>query len=164
MTVTPAPQATAEPPAFQEPWAPWRLRVLALLLDSALGTPFIVIAVILATVARDPESGMVTDLACQLLAIANSIASLAFAFWNHIIRQGRRGASLGKQAFGLLVLSLGDARPIGPGLTFIRYVAHFLDSLPLGLGYLWPLWDKKKQTFADKLMFTGVLRLPGVRF
>ena len=34
---------------------------------------------------------------------------------------------------------------------------HVLDSLPCYLGYLWPLWDAKRQTFADKIMSTVVV-------
>jgi hypothetical protein len=26
--------------------------------------------------------------------------------------------------------------------------------MTLGVGFLWPLWDRKRQTFADKLMST----------
>jgi hypothetical protein len=36
-------------------------------------------------------------------------------------------------------------------------LAHILDSLPCYLGYLWPLWDAKRQTFADKVMGTVVI-------
>ena len=28
------------------------------------------------------------------------------------------------------------------------------------VGYLWPLWDDKRQTFADKIMRTIVIDLP----
>lgn len=160
--------AVAETPVVQpapdEPWAPWHLRVAASLVDAALGLPFIVISVILTVIAQDPESTEVVRLLCGLLSLVNAIASIVFAVWNQIFRQGRRGATLGKQCFGLLVISMGNARPIGPIMTFVRYWAHLLDALPLCLGYLWPIWDEKKQTFADKVAHTAVLRLPGVRF
>ena len=52
-----------------------------------------------------------------------------------------------------------DAAPIGPGRSFLRQVAHILDALPCYLGYLWPLWDSKRQTFADKIMTTVVVRV-----
>ncbi len=36
-------------------------------------------------------------------------------------------------------------------------LAHFLDSLACYVGWLWPLWDPKRQTFADKIMSTVVV-------
>jgi hypothetical protein len=33
-------------------------------------------------------------------------------------------------------------------------VAHLLDSIVCNLGYLFPLWDAKRQTIADKVMST----------
>ena len=32
-----------------------------------------------------------------------------------------------------------------------------LDGLAY-VGYLWPLWDDERQTFADKILRTGVVR------
>ena len=42
--------------------------------------------------------------------------------------------------------------------AFVRKLAHILDALPCYVGYLWPLFDAKKQTFADKVMNTVVVR------
>ena len=38
-----------------------------------------------------------------------------------------------------------------------RQHAYF-DSIPGYLGYLWPIWDSRKQTFADKIMSTFVVQ------
>jgi uncharacterized RDD family membrane protein YckC len=51
-------------------------------------------------------------------------------------------------------------QPVGFGFAFVRQLAHVLDSLPLYLGYLWPLWDDKRQTFADKVCSTVVVPAP----
>lgn len=123
-----------------------------------------VVQLILQDVGLDPAASLGTLLFCALLSITVGIGSVAFSTWNNIIRLGRRGASIGKSACGILVLSLDDARPIGVGGAFARHIAHLLDVVTLGIGYLWPLWDKRKQTFADKICHTGVLRLPGVNF
>jgi uncharacterized RDD family membrane protein YckC len=40
----------------------------------------------------------------------------------------------------------------------LREVAHLIDFLSLGLGFFWPLWDSKGQTFADKLAGTRIRR------
>lgn len=50
-----------------------------------------------------------------------------------------------------------DGRPIGLGRSFIRYIAHVVDSIILFIGWLFPLWDSKRQTLADKIMKTYVI-------
>lgn len=151
-------------PQFQEPWAEWHLRVGATVVDGLLQAPFLVASYILLAVAQDPVTSYSVQLACALTSLAVSIASMVFSLWNGVFRQGRRGASLGKECFGILVISMHDARPIGAGNTLLRSWAHVLDVLSFGIGFLWPIVDKKRQTFADKVMSTAVLRLPGVRF
>ena len=47
-------------------------------------------------------------------------------------------------------------QPVGPGTAFVRALCHVLDSI-LYIGYLWPLWDDLRQTFADKIMGTLVM-------
>ncbi len=47
-------------------------------------------------------------------------------------------------------------QPIGPLNAFLRDLVHILDGIAY-IGYLWPLWDEKRQTFADKLMKTVVI-------
>jgi uncharacterized RDD family membrane protein YckC len=32
-----------------------------------------------------------------------------------------------------------------------------VDAIPFFIGFLWPLWDRRRQTFADKLLGTVVL-------
>ena len=51
---------------------------------------------------------------------------------------------------------LKDGQPIGAGMAFARDLAHIVDGF-FYLGYLWPLWDAKRQTFADKICSTVVL-------
>lgn len=83
--------------------------------------------------------------------------------------QGRTGQSLGKRVLGI---RLADARgaggadgpagpvggPVGRGRTVGRELAHVLDW-PGPLGFMWPLWDPLRQTFADKVTGTVVVRV-----
>ena len=39
----------------------------------------------------------------------------------------------------------------------IRYVGYLASLLPLGLGFFWILWDKRKQGFHDKLAHSVVI-------
>jgi hypothetical protein len=60
---------------------------------------------------------------------------------------------------GTKLVSATTGQSIGGGMGFGRAVVHILDGLPCYLGYLWPLWDSKRQTFADKIIGTYVLKV-----
>jgi uncharacterized RDD family membrane protein YckC len=167
------------PPAteadLEEPYARWWQRVLATLIDLVLQLPFLVVMVIgwvmlfhqngpyqlhnghlLITPSRFDDTAVTGLVISNVAGLANS----AFAIWNQVVRQGRRGASIGKACLHLMVVSESDGLPIGAVMTFVRSWAHLLDQVTLGIGYLWPLWDHKRQTFADMAMKTAVLHLP----
>jgi uncharacterized RDD family membrane protein YckC len=137
------------------PYAEWIKRVGAYLVDIVVLLPGYLVAflgVAIGSVDNSAASGIGV-----LLAVAGYLGIFAIAIWNLIVRQGRTGWSLGKQVVGIRLIGERTGEPIGPGLTFVRALAHVLDSLPCYLGYLWPLWDAKKQTFADKIMGTVVI-------
>ena len=54
-------------------------------------------------------------------------------------------------------VTLISGPPIGPGMSVVRWIAHFVDSLICYIGWLFPLWDAKRQTFADKILNTIVI-------
>jgi uncharacterized RDD family membrane protein YckC len=43
-------------------------------------------------------------------------------------------------------------------MAFARDIAHIIDTIICFVGYLFPLWDAKKQTLADKIVKTLVIR------
>ena len=47
-----------------------------------------------------------------------------------------------------------DAAADRCGKPFIRQLAHAIDGAICYIGFLFPLWDAKRQTIADKLMKT----------
>jgi uncharacterized RDD family membrane protein YckC len=183
-----APYEGAYPPPVperivpEEPYGHWGLRVAAALIDAVLQIPFAVVQVIGMVVALDgggltwvehPGFGTVNDTISVNepfittntwigLAVANvaNLAWLVFFVWNTRVRQGRRGASIGKSCMNLVLVSEHDGRPIGTFRVWLRSWVHLLDLVTLGIGYLWPLWDRKRQTFADMVMKTAVLHLP----
>jgi hypothetical protein len=57
----------------------------------------------------------------------------------------------------LKLVRLADKQPIGAYAAFLRGLAHLLDILTLGIGYLFPLWDARRQTLADKVVKTIVI-------
>jgi hypothetical protein len=46
---------------------------------------------------------------------------------------------------------------LGGGMGIVRTIAHIVDSIICYIGWLFPLWDAKRQTIADKLVKTVVL-------
>jgi uncharacterized RDD family membrane protein YckC len=91
------------------------------------------------------------------LYVVGLVTYIGFFVWNVCIRQGRTGATVGKSVLAIRLVN-SDLQPIGGGWCFLRYLLHIVDALPCGLGYLWPIWDSRKQTFADKIMNTFVIQ------
>lgn len=161
----PAPVEQVERP--QQPWAPWWRRVCATLLDTVFLVPFAIAWYVgfdlldqgsLFTLDNEwvgVDDGSTVLTGFIVLALAR-ITMVAFNVWNTIVRQGNKGWSLGKEIMGIMVVGF-DGKPIGKLLTIVRNVAHIVDTLALGLGWLWPLWDERRQTFADKIVGTCVL-------
>jgi uncharacterized RDD family membrane protein YckC len=150
-----APQSGAPAPYGQAPYgappaggnfggtlAEWPTRVAGTLIDGVI--PF-VIAVI----------GLVTGKAAIIILFY--LAAIAFSIWNYL-RQGKTGQTIGKGVMGTYLVREADGQYIGGGLSIVRAIAHIVDGIPCYVGYLWPLWDAKKQTFADKLMGTVVVK------
>ncbi len=86
------------------------------------------------------------------------LASISFSIWQLIV-QGRTGQTIGKRRLGIRLVAEATGQPLGPWLSIGRQLVHVLDSYSY-VGYLWPLWDVKKQTFADKILHTIVVRAP----
>jgi uncharacterized RDD family membrane protein YckC len=90
----------------------------------------------------------------QAVMLVPSILLLGYNRW---YRAGRTGQSWGRQLMGLDLVGAVDVRPVSMLRAFLRDLAHLLDTIPCLVGWLWPLWDGRRQTFADKLSDTVVL-------
>ena len=138
----------------QYPYASWLHRVGGYLVDVLVLLPAYIpyfIGLSMTDAEGNPTGAGLT------LVILGALAILAIAIWNVLIRQGRTGWSVGKQAVGIRLLAEQTGQPIGAGRSFLRQLTHILDSLACYLGWLWPIWDQKRQTFADKIMSTVVI-------
>jgi uncharacterized RDD family membrane protein YckC len=125
------------------------VRVAASILDFVIiGVPAVIIIVIGLSIGHGIG---------QLLAVLAYIAAAVAGIWNIVFRQGNTGQTIGKQIVSIKLIRELDGQPVGPGMSFVRQLAHFLDSLACYVGWLWPLWDAKNQTFADKLCGTVVV-------
>jgi uncharacterized RDD family membrane protein YckC len=90
------------------------------------------------------------------LIIIGGVLSLALGLYL-VYREGKTGQTPGKRIVGIRLLREYDGSALGFGLAFGRRLLHFLDGICY-IGYLWPLWDAKNQTFADKIVHTVVIK------
>jgi uncharacterized RDD family membrane protein YckC len=85
------------------------------------------------------------------------IVAIGITGYNRWYQAGRTGQSWGKRALGITLVSEETGQPIGAGMAFLRDICHFVDSIICDIGFLFPLWDAKRQTLADKIMRTVVV-------
>lgn len=77
---------------------------------------------------------------------------VVLAFW--IVKS----ATPGKMLFKMRIVDAESLQPVSPARLIVRYLAYFISMLPLGLGFLWVAWDKKKQGWHDKIARTVIVR------
>jgi len=155
-----------QPPAYGQTmygsapdYASWFKRVGAYLIDGIIaGVPYFILAAIGGAMSSASSDG--TSGAGALLTIVGAIVGIAIFVWNTCLKGGRTGYSIGKGVLGIKLIGESTGQPIGAGMAFVRYLAHIIDGLPCYIGYLWPLWDSKRQTFADKIVKTVVINQP----
>lgn len=71
-----------------------------------------------------------------------------------------KGQTLGKKALKIKVVGVENAQAPGYTKAFLReVVGKMVSAMIFGLGYLWMLWDGKKQTWHDKIAGTVVVKL-----
>ncbi|ROO90956.1 putative RDD family membrane protein YckC [Actinocorallia herbida] len=91
-----------------------------------------------------------------LLILVGAVIAIAGGLWL-VYQEGTTGQTIGKKLVNIRLISEQTSQPIGFGMAFVRKIAHILDGFCY-IGFLWPLFDAKKQTFADKVMSTVVVR------
>lgn len=146
----------------KEAYTPWLTRVLAYLIDSAPAAVLFGIGQAFATndcVSDTTDSSF--NVSCvshpSALTVVLWFAAFAFAVWNYGYRQGTTGSSIGKSVMKFKVVAEQTGQPIGFGKSVVRQLAHVVDAIICNIGYLFPLWDAKRQTLADKIMSTVCL-------
>jgi uncharacterized RDD family membrane protein YckC len=126
--------------------ASWGTRAIGSLID--IGTVFggFIVVFILSLVVH------------PLIILAYILAIGAGLFLAYQV--GETGQSPGMRVAGVRCVHIGTGQPIGPGLGILRGIAHAVDSFICYVGWLFPLWDSKRQTLADKIMSTVVVTVP----
>lgn len=107
----------------------------------------------------DTETGALVT-GANLLVILLGVAYV-LGFW--LTKQ----ATPGKLAIGARIVDARTGAKPSVGQFILRYLGYFVSSLPLGLGFLWVAFDRRKQGWHDKIAGTVVVRGRGtepVRF
>ena len=156
----------------KEAYTPWLTRVLAYVIDYI--PIFIVFCIGWLLLDGTRETACFTDTSgydlgefCstptstlgQVSMVIASLIVLAYVVWNYGYRQGTTGSSIGKSIMKFKVVSEKTGQPIGFGMSIARQIAHIVDAIICYIGFLFPLWDPKRQTLADKIMTTVCLPL-----
>jgi len=74
-----------------------------------------------------------------------------------IVGWTRYGATPGKILLELRVVDARTGAHAAWPQALVRYLGYFVSALPLGLGFLWAAWDRRKQALHDKLARTEVV-------
>lgn len=145
--------------AYGPRYANWGWRVLSSLIDTLVFyLPLLLVFVgVNALGMVDAEGDPDGPVANLVVGVAAALA-LGFAVVNRIVLDGR-GQSVGRRLTGTRLVSLRNGTPIGAGRAALRNLCHVLDSIPLDIGYLMPLFTKERQTLADMVMRTVVVRV-----
>jgi uncharacterized RDD family membrane protein YckC len=123
-------------------YANWIQRVGASIIDAL---PVIVLEIIVLAVGS------------AVVRVLFWLIALGITIYNRWIQAGSTGQSWGKKVVGLRLIGVQTGQPIGAGMAFLRDLCHIVDSIICYVGYLFPLWDSKRQTLADKIVSTVVV-------
>jgi uncharacterized RDD family membrane protein YckC len=91
------------------------------------------------------------------LRIIGILLALGWQIYNRWYLGGTTGQSFGKKALNIRLVGENTGQPIGMLMAFVRDICHIIDSIICYVGWLFPLWDAKRQTLADKIVRTVVI-------
>ncbi|MGE2732523.1 RDD family protein [Mycolicibacterium vaccae] len=139
--------------------ASWPARAGALAVD--VGVP-VGVATTMALLAL----GVAADSWARWVFTAGFALTVLALLLNRLVAPVATGWTLGRALFGIAVYRAddtavrgSDGANVGVGRLTLRELAHLLDTGSLGLGWLWPLRDRRRRTFADLAARTEVRRV-----
>lgn len=106
---------------------------------------------------------VVVNLLVRQEAVASTITqiiSLIIGVGYYVYFIGNRGQTPGKMVLKIKVQKLSDGSILGYRGAFMREVlGKFVSGVVFGLGYLWMIRDKDKQTWHDKITKSVVVKI-----
>lgn len=145
-------------PAAQPVYASWGKRALGALVDWV--APMFVFGILTSLLfPNDVDTTTTSTSLSYSMGSTSSLVSwgLTLGWWAVLAYLSQNdGKTPGRKIAGTRLVSESGG-PLTFGMGFLRYVCHILDQLVCCIGFLFPLWDKERQTFADKIMKTHVI-------
>ncbi|MEJ2576574.1 MAG: RDD family protein [Gammaproteobacteria bacterium] len=84
--------------------------------------------------------------------------TLAVLVGFHVVFWVRGGQTVGMRAWRVKVVG-DNGGPLTTRTALLRYAAAWLSALPLGLGFLWSLWDAQGLSWHDRWSKTRLVKL-----
>jgi uncharacterized RDD family membrane protein YckC len=141
-----------------EELASWGRRLAALLLDGFILAGIVLVTVVAAGTSPEELNERILDgetlLIVLLFVVPEAIYDTALV--------GSRNQTFGKMLLGIKVVDAESRSPIGYARAFTRWLSTAflwaLFTVPGILDHLWPLRDRRRQTFHDKFARSVVVR------
>jgi uncharacterized RDD family membrane protein YckC len=136
------------------PLASWLKRALAITVDFLVLTFALtefgheVFPVVLSSANNKPPSG-------QLMSFLG-VSALVWILYMTLFGSSRRGQTLGMMLYGIAVRDDADGGQVSVGRATLRSVI-LLGLSSFFIDFIWPLWDKKRQSLHDKAARTVVV-------
>jgi uncharacterized RDD family membrane protein YckC len=103
--------------------------------------------------------GIVEVILRLVLGGAGIALTFVFSFGYYTYFHGRTGQTPGDAALGIRVVDIDNGEIIGYGRAFGRCLVSIVSGLVIAIGYLWMLWDPRKQTWHDKAVSSLPIRV-----
>ena len=130
--------------------ADWGTRAIGIIIDWVSVVVLAIVGFVIAAILGAISS----TLGGIVAVVVYIVVSLAWLYYGYLV--GQKGQSPGMAIMGLRCVSEETGQVIGGGMGVVRTIAHIVDSIICYIGWLFPLWDPKRQTIADKLVKTVV--------
>ncbi len=143
-------QTTAVAESARDALAPWHSRVGAFAVDVLPGIAVVATSVLVWRAV--PIQGVWWWSCISVIGVV-----ILLMLVNRLVLPTVTGWSLGRGLFGIAVMRR-NGEAAGPWRMLLRDLAHLLDTASV-VGWLWPLWDSRRRTFADMLARTEVRRV-----
>jgi uncharacterized RDD family membrane protein YckC len=93
------------------------------------------------------------------VAVLFALAVIGLLAYQALLAGGPRGQTLGMRVVGVRLVDETTGSSVGGATAIVRYLfGATISGWLLSLGYLWNLWDVRRQTWHDKVTSAVVIR------
>lgn len=126
--------------------------LIGIVLQSALGkNPFLVFQNVKSLEELQQLQGSTSTTLTSLIGLIVGLAYFLIFYVNY------DGATPGKRLMAIKITK-DDGSKVTYPVIFVRYLGTFVSGFLLGIGYLWIIWDERKQALHDKIAKTIVVK------